>query len=52
MSDKQPIPLNLDWESPEGVAHHNAMCELKPDDPVAIAHFKNVGQTHPKKEAS
>lgn len=46
MSDG-PIPLNLDWDSPEGKAHHEQMSKLAPDDPVAIAHFQNIGQPHP-----
>lgn len=44
---KGPIPLNLDWNSPEGKRHHQQMSELPPDDPVAMAHFKNIGKPHP-----
>jgi hypothetical protein len=49
-SDKAqgPIPLDLDWESPEGKAHHAQMAALPPDDPVAVAHFKNIGKKHPR----
>ncbi len=43
----KPIPLNLDWDSPEGKAHHEQMSKLPPDDPVAIAHFENIKQPHP-----
>jgi hypothetical protein len=43
-----PAPLNLDWESPEGKAHHERMGKLAPDDPVAIAHFENIGKPHPR----
>lgn len=46
MTDK-PIPLNLDWESPEGKAHHARMLTLRWNDPVAFAHFENIGQPHP-----
>lgn len=42
-----PIPLNLDWESPEGLAHHKQMSELPWNDPVAVAHFQNIGTAHP-----
>lgn len=42
-----PMPLNLDWDSPEGKAHHARMCALKWDHPDALAHFKNIGQHHP-----
>ncbi len=49
MSDKKPIPLNLDWDSPAGKAHMEQMAKLPPDDPVAIAHFENIKQEHPRK---
>lgn len=45
--EKFPIPLNLDWDSPEGKRHNQQMADLPPDDPVAIAHFKNIGKPHP-----
>lgn len=43
----KPIPLNLDWESPEGIEHHKRMSNLPWDDPVAAAHFENIGKPHP-----
>lgn len=39
---KKPIPLTLDWASPEGKAHMIAMAKLFPSDPVAMAHAENL----------
>lgn len=39
---RKPIPLNLDWTSPEGKAHMLTMAKLPPDHPVAQAHAENL----------